>query len=277
MKLFDSHVHVGQGTVSPDDLLKKMDKAGIDKTILFSEEPDTGQLPESERAAWNGGRLKRILSLTAGSDRLYPVYYVNVIEKDAPGQVDSALDAGVTGFKVICGTHYPDDERAMPVYAQIAGAGKPILFHSGILWDFGANARYNRPGNFEILLLVPKLKFALAHIGWPWCDEMMAVYGKFLAMQADKRYSGQEMYIDLTPGTPPIYRREALTKLLTVGYDNIGERLLFGSDNFTDDYSPEYAREWAERDLAIFDQLHLDKAIQDDIFYNNAMRFWNLA
>ena len=179
MNLFDTHVHVGHAPIERDDLLRKMDRARVEKTILLSDEPDIGQRSESDRAAYNSCRLKQIVSLANNCDRLYPVYFVNVIEEDAASQVDTALDAGVIGFKIICANHYPDDERAISIYSQIARAGKPILFHSGILWDFGANAHYNRPGNFEILLLIPKLRFALAHIGWPWCDETIAVFGKF--------------------------------------------------------------------------------------------------
>lgn len=276
MRLFDTHVHVGSNPFSTSSMLEQMEKSGIKFSILLSEEPDRGLLKQEDRVRYNHKRLQRLNDLSRESARLLPVHYINVIEEDAGQQVDEALQAGVIGFKVICSDHYPGDERAMPIYRRIADAGKPILFHSGILWDFGANAEYNRPGNFEVLLMVPHLRFALAHIGWPWCDEMIAVFGKFLAMREAPAYTGQEMYIDMTPGTPTSYRREVLSRLINVGYEGLEQRLLYGSDCFTDMYSGEYARDWADTDEKIFEEFGLDRKVQDDIFFNNAVRFWNI-
>mgnify|MGYP007025308378 CR=1 FL=1 len=39
-----------------------------------------------------------------------------------------------------------------------------------------------------------------------------------------------DMYIDLTPGTPKIYREDAIRKLLTVGYSMMSKRIYWGSD-----------------------------------------------
>ena len=276
MKLFDGHVHIGHQPLNQKDLLELTRQAGVDKTVLLSEAPDRGYLTEKDRIAYNTGRLKQLIDVTSDNDQLFPVHFVNVIEEDAAEQVDTALKAGVVGFKVICSNHFPDDQRAMPIYRKIAAAGKPILFHSGILYDFGDNAKCNRPGNFEALLYIPDLRFALAHIGWPWCDEMVAVFGKFLAMEKSEHYTGQKMYIDLTPGTPPIYREEALSKLLSVGYNGIEKRMLFGSDCFTDAYSVEHVQEWVARDKLIYDSLGIKPAVQSDIFYTNALDFWGL-
>ena len=94
---------------------------------------------------------------------------------------------------------------------------------------------FNRPAEFEALLAVKGLTFCLAHIGWPWCDEMIAVYGNS-STRTLKHADAGEMFIDLTPGTPPIYRKEALTKLFTVGYD-IEDNVIFGTDCTADDYN----------------------------------------
>ena len=277
MKLFDTHVHIGHSPITQKELLQLTRKAKASKTVLLSQAPDRGYMSQADRVAYNAARLQQMIELTENSNELLPVHFINVIEEDAATQVDAALQAGVIGFKVICANHYPGDDRAMPVYQKIAQAGLPVLFHSGILWGFGENAAYNRPGNFEALLHVPGLRFALAHIGWPWCDEMIAVFGKFLSMRSSEHYTGQEMYIDLTPGTPPIYRQEALSKLLTVGYPGMEQRLLFGSDCFTDRYAPEHVQEWVNRDKAIYESLKLEQQAQNAIFYDNAMAFWGQA
>ena len=59
----------------------------------------------------------------------------------------------------------------MKVYNEIAKHEKPVLFHSGILWD-GLNSSSTTSPRFEALLEVNGLKFALAHVSWPWHDEV---------------------------------------------------------------------------------------------------------
>ncbi len=112
----------------------------------------------------------------------------------------------------------------------IANAGKPLLLHSGILYNGKASSRFNRPAEFEALLTIPGLRFALAHIGWPWCDGTIALFGHYSALFRPRGAQASEMFIDLTCGTPPIYRHEALTKLCTVGFD-VWDHLLFGTDS----------------------------------------------
>jgi predicted TIM-barrel fold metal-dependent hydrolase len=155
---------------------------------------------------------------------------------------------------------------------RAAKVGKPMLFHSGILWDGTPSSVHCRPALFEVLLEVAGLRFALAHISWPWIDECIAVYGKFLNAHHRRPEMTSEMFIDLTPGTPRIYRREALTKLLTVGY-KVEHNLLFGTDCGTENYRIEHAKDWIARDSEIYQSLGISDTTVEDIFGNNLLRF----
>ncbi|MCL2159580.1 MAG: hypothetical protein FWH48_09255, partial [Oscillospiraceae bacterium] len=180
------------------------------------------------------------------------------------------------------------DERALPVYRRIAELNKPLMFHSGILYD-GKNAsgNYNRPCNFEGLLSIDGLRFSLAHVSWPWTDECIAVYGKFnnaLSHSKEKSRPAGEMFVDLTPGTPRPYRKPMFDRLLFSGYD-IKRNILYGIDNSTGPYGSEYAKDTLEQDESIFEGYYADGAmfgvkLDDDfrehIYCKNALRFIGL-
>ena len=160
----------------------------------------------------------------------------------------------------------------MKVYAAIAEADRPILFHSGILWDGRPSSVNCRPVGFEVLLEVPGLRFALAHVGWPWCDELIAVYGKFRMARRARPERAPEMFIGTAPGTPAIYRRDVLTRLFTVGYE-IGGNVFFGTDCAAGDYNHQWAQQWIERDREIYRSLDLGEAVVQQVFAENLKRF----
>lgn len=274
--IFDGHIHIGDGPVDRQELVSKMRSAGIDGGILISLPP--GTFFRQNSALWGDNtrsgrdRLDNLLAWTSSNSALFPFYWIDPLEKDGLDQVQAAVDSGVAGFKVICGRHYPGEPAALEVFKAIAKAGKPILFHSGILWDGEFSSRYNRPAEFEALIGIEGLKFALAHISWPWCDECIAVYGKFKNACSRRTDLSMQMYIDMTPGTPPVYREEALSRLLLAGYD-MKENLFFGTDCIANSYNPGWATEWIERDNAIYKKLGLDQEALHNIYSGNLKAF----
>jgi len=266
----DGHIHLGEGPADSNRLLADMAMAGFDGGVLISPPPACWRDRQFVRHSIEK-RLARLQTWTTGQPSLFPVYWIDPTDSDALEQVATAVEAGVAGFKVICSTHAPGDARAMPVYRAIAAQNKPILFHSGILWDGMASSELNRPAAFEALLEVPRLRFALAHISWPWVDECLAVFGKF-RHAASVRPDAPEMFIDTTPGTPEIYRAEALTKLFTIGY-NLSDHAIFGTDGSAPGYEAEWTRTWADRDLAILRRLGLGEDVQARYFGGNLQRW----
>lgn len=276
---YDAHIHVYRaatphGEVKPDALAKLIADGHLAGGCIFSEDPNRfywkNRRPETEHNAEQA--IDNVIKWCSRSPTLYPFYWIDPWDPRALEYVDLAVSKGIFGFKVISSRSYPCDETTMKVYRRIAEADKPVTFHSGILWDGQATSEFFRPVFFEKLMNVPHLRFCLAHVSWPWIDECIATYGKLYAA-AHWGYRSDpvgEMFIDTTRGTPEIYRREALTKLYTVGYD-FNEHLMFGSDMFVGVASPQQPIAHMEKDDAIFDELKLDGK-QRDSYYRKALQ-----
>jgi len=248
--ILDGHIHLGREPCDRAALGARMAEAGVDGGVLLSLPP--GSMGDVIGTASVAERLDDLFAWCACAPNLYPFFWIDPTTTDARAQV-----------------------RAMRTFEAIAQAGKPILFHSGILWDGKPSSSFNRPAEFECLLEVRGLRFCLAHISWPWCDELIAVYGKFQNALTRRSDLNIEMYVDITPGTPPIYRRDALTKLFGVGYD-IEHNVIFGSDCTANAYNVGWVREWMERDRTILADLDVRPEVIDAVFGENLLRFLGL-
>ena len=266
----DGHIHIGPGPVNQKELLDRMGQAGLDGGVLISLRP-TSFLHGAQGPSMLE-RLDNVMEWTEGQRYLYPYYWIDPLEEDAVAQVAAAVEHGVSGFKIICNRFYPYDERVLEVCRAIAGADKPLLFHSGILYNGEPSARYNRPGGFEAMLDVPGLRFALAHISWPWCDELIAVYGKFQSAKRRQPDMSVKLFVDITRGTPSIYRRDALTKLYKVGFD-VRERIIFGTDGRANDFGVKFLHDRIVEDDGIYADLGLDAETLDLLYAGNLRSF----
>ncbi|MBN2293276.1 MAG: amidohydrolase family protein [Pirellulales bacterium] len=272
--IIDGHIHIRHGEKDPDLLMRRLAEAGMDGGVVISLPPQA--YSKGKESAPATERLDDLMTFTANHERLYPLFWIDPTENDATEQVDEAVAQGVAGFKVICHNFDAGDPRAMKTFRAIAEQEKSILFHSGILWDGMPSSPFNRPSQFEALLEIDGLRFSLAHISWPWCDELIAVYGKFLNAYDRRPDLSVEMFVDITPGTPPIYRRDALTKLFTVGYD-VQNNVIFGTDCDANDYNVAWGREWIARDDEIYEQIGLGPEVRKKIYHDNLMRFLGIS
>lgn len=274
--ILDCHVHTQSPQADKSRLIEGMDAANIDQCILLSYSPKSFCTNGGMKGVNAGYALKAeeslslVMEFASYNHRIIPFFWIDPVEEDACEQVEMAVKAGIRGFKVIHNRCFPGDERAMKVYRKIAETGKPILFHSGILYGNGPCSQYNRPIGFEYLLDIPNLRFALAHVSWPWHDECIALYG-YWQNRKEGRSTTTEMFIDTTPGTPKIYRQEVFQKLYTVGY-RVEDNLLFGTD-CNHNYDPDYAKSILEMDREVLDRIGVTAAQREKYYGKNLLRF----
>lgn len=269
--ILDGHIHIGSTAAKPEPLMRAMREAQVDGGIILSAMPRC----MSDEMVESRARLAHVMDFCSAQPLLFPFFFIDPTEEDALSQVDDAVSAGVAGFKIICTHFFPSDSRCLAVCERIAKHQKPLMFHSGILWNgLAASGEYNRPVAFEKLLTIPGLRFALAHISWPWTDECTAVYGKFdnATRQGHPKITPPEMFIDNTPGTPKVYRKDALTRLLLAGYE-ISRNMYFGSDNVVEQYNVEWVRDWLQTDSEIYKGLSLDADAIAHFHAKNLLRF----
>ena len=268
MKIFDMHIHSRPGEPCPEKLISEMEAAGVYGGCVFSNHPIEGT--ESGGSDFDT-RLRETLAWVKGyEDRLFPVIWIHPCEENIIENVRRAADAGIVAFKMICEDFYVYDEPCTTVLREIAKLGKPVIFHTGILWDGAVSSNYNRPLNWEHLLEIDGLRFSLGHCSWPWIDECVAMYGKFLNALKDGKSA--EMFFDTTPGTPEIYRKELFTKLYYAGY-NAGDNIMFGTDSNANKYRAEWVSPWLDIDQKILDELGVSQENREKMYHDNLLRF----
>jgi len=269
MYIYDMHVHAHNTPANPAGLLARLEEAGMYGACIFSHNPE-GFLLEKPGISFEA-RMAELKAWTKGyEDRLFPVLWVHPDDDNVIENIRRAADEGVAAFKIICNNFYIYEEKPMAMLREMARLGKPVFFHSGILWDGQVSSAYNRPLNWEALLKIDGLRFSMGHCSWPWIDECIALYGKFL--NAMIKGNTAEMFFDTTPGTPEIYRRELFTKLYALGYD-VGNNVMFGTDTYAHDHNTAWSKKWLEIDRKIMDDLGVSRAYREKLYGGNLLRF----
>ncbi|KPK62952.1 MAG: hypothetical protein AMK73_05500, partial [Planctomycetes bacterium SM23_32] len=236
----DCHIHC-RPDADGGDVLKAMDAREMEKAVLLAP----AMTDSNEELAASIRIIARVCA--PDPDRLIGFAWIEPTLSGAVDHVRQAAEAGLRGYKMIPDHWYPYEERFFPVYEAIQETRKPLLFHSGILFGNMDSSRFCRPAFYEVMLHFPKVKFALAHISWPWTDECIAVAGRMRAAAQRGQAAGMQMYVDITRGTPDVYRLDALEKALAY----LGpERLVYGSDDLAPG-SFDYARRGIDADREI--------------------------
>ena len=259
MRIVDCHVHM-RAEADPADVLRQMDANGVDRILACSPH---------ERRSLEGTReclLAAKKLFDAAPDRISGLAFVNpTLDGMADLATEALNDLGFVGIKIIPDHYFLHDERLAPFWERMNDLGASILFHTGILYGFEDGSRFCRPLYLEALYHHPRIRFAMAHVSWPWCEECLAVMGRMRAATRDDGRAWQS-YIDLTRGTPPHIRAHAVANAVAFcGPD----RLLFGTDCSIPG-SLDRQKDHIARDLAIFGGLGLDAAQQERILSGTA-------
>jgi len=259
MRIVDCHVHL-TSEASAAKVVKALDANGVARILAISEQERVSIRQTREKLL----RAKKLFD--AVPDRISGLAW---IDPTLPGAAELAAEAleslGFTGIKIIPDHWYASEERLEPFWERMNSLHARILFHTGILYGNDDSSRFCKPVYLEKLLHYPHIRFAMAHISWPWCEECLAVMGR---MRAAAGYNSEasQSYVDLTPGTPKHIRKQAVANAI----DFCGvERVMFGSDSVLPGPLAGQ-KETLEKDMQLLDSLGLNAAQKERVLSGTA-------
>ena len=212
---YDSHVHVQHGAdIRPEKFRAGLKAAGIAGCALFSEDPDpAGTL--APKPAPPEEAIDNLFRWIDGAENIFPFYWINPTAPEACDLVDLALSKGIMGFKVLPGTFYPGDPRALPVYRKIAHLGLICVFHAGMDVAFPPPCPCSPERIARALPAFDGSPVVAAHFG-----------GYMMWQEALSAYKGTGIYLDTSYSHSRVIMPLARELVQMAGTDH----LLFGSD-----------------------------------------------
>ncbi|MDP9439682.1 MAG: amidohydrolase family protein [Actinomycetota bacterium] len=296
-RLLDAHTHL-TGQESAEQILECMDFCGVEKVFLFAPMLDVGA-HEITSDSLDDIRTHNDYCADICSkapDRLLGFCTLNPMPALADGDLDLAVDLmveeagrcyhelGLRGAGEIVPTHwYPHDPALLKLWRTLADLGMYTVFHSGIFYD-GRQSAYCRPAYFEAVRQAPGFKGHIAHVGWPWYDEGVAVMSVTTGVFGNDP-KDWDLRCDLSFGPPNDWQLEVWQRCV----DTLPPAmLLYGTDTFWPMQPEMYRESYLQPQLGLFETATmLGHIVQEGnptretyrnvIFFENAHRHWQAA
>lgn len=213
MKEYANIDHPTIVTVSKEEFISDLDAAGFDKAVVLSDSRTT---PE---------RVAEFVK--QAPDRFIGFGYVNPVRRDAAERVlEQKHELGLFGLKLYPTTdgYRPDDYRTFKTYETAVSLDMPVMFHHAGMPEPHDLLKHSDPAQIDaVASCFPKLRFVLAHLGYPRVDETLYVLRKHKNVWADVSWP----YGDINH---PSYRYMLWRDLLTALNLGVIDKLVFGTD-----------------------------------------------
>ena len=280
--IIDFHVHIDYKNVkekySADDIVKAMDNAGIDISVLLgNDQADAGykqpwvdssvmavpvNCSDEEIAVYCRQYPNRLMGFTS----IHPDRY------QPHKKIERAINEfGMKGVKIYPHSgFYSNEPRLNKVYQKCIDYDVPVMIHTGIKALQWQSLKYNNPLYVDdIATNFPDLKIVMCHGGYPWVEEFIVV-----------AYSNSNIWVDLTflDYIEKIYKVNMLAEnTLKRLIDLIGsERIIWGSEGpyfnlpLFGNHGPDYYNKSQDFLVKRFD--FLSETDKNNILGDNAKR-----
>jgi predicted TIM-barrel fold metal-dependent hydrolase len=208
--------------ISGDMIVKDMDAAGIDKSVLLAI--DWGLARHLGDLKLTIEKINRTYAdaVKKHPQRLIAFAGIDPRRKNAPEMVEKFLgEWGMKGIKFhTAAGFYPNDKACYPIYEKALKYGVPILLHTGEVLK-PLYFKYCQPIYVqEVAMDFPDLPIILAHAGGCWYSEAVAICN-----------STTNVYLDVSVWQSRLLRPLEFYRALRTLLDAVSwQRVLFGSD-----------------------------------------------
>ncbi len=266
----DTHTHIFDEDTYKSYFVKANDK--IDKVLTIYYKVTTNKKEGIEKVD-----LEDLINFAQSKDNLYVIGSVDV-DDDINKQLESLQqlfeEKKIFGIKLYPGYQhfYPSDEKIYPIAELCQKYNKPLIFHSGDVYDFEGKAvlKYSHPIHIDGLAVkFPKCKMVIAHFGFPYHMEAANVVSK-----------NENVYTEIS-GTidKPDTNKDAENLLSQYAKDlqrvfnyfpNVKSKTMFGTD-YGGEYTPlnqiEPYIELVERVFSKNEQENLFNKLAEGLFF----------
>lgn len=225
--IIDCHTHLGRNdhiNANVDQLLKSMDIAGIDKSLVFAGEMNdltTDQMLEEIKP------YRDRLHGVASWDFSYPTAHRGMKPYQQHDYLCNLYKAGeIVAVKFYTGYYHQMPKDLGHILWRLNEIGCPAIFHCGDCLNSVKHAKlkYAHPLNIdEVAVDYPKMNFIIAHMGFPWVKDA-----------AEVCYKNENVFSDISgfvygefKGLDGIRFKRTITEFLDIAGS---DKLLFGTD-----------------------------------------------
>ncbi len=183
-----------------DALIETMDKAGIDKSVIFGVDWAYAVTGEPRVSNREQNRIHADMA-KKWKGRLIPLAALDPRRPDIIEQATEAIEErGMRGFKLHPSAgFFPNDPVCFPLYEKCADWGVPIVFHSGGIefnWEFGQPIYIASAAEH-----FPEVKMVMCHAGLESYDQaklpatvLRNVFVDISIRQLDYRVNSEKFY-----------------------------------------------------------------------------------
>jgi predicted TIM-barrel fold metal-dependent hydrolase len=220
--VIDCHTHLDDDGHA-DKLLRSMDEAGIDASIVIAE-----TLPGDV------SNVTQVLEAVTRSERLWAIVncvFQKTVDLNYVEELTQLLhQQRVVGLKFYLGyeEYSANDERLHQLYEYCEKHDVPVMFHTGVL-ESGSTGllEYSHPLQVDrVATRFPNLTIVMAHMGNPWLIDCAAVLAKNQNVYADMSAFFAENRSITVHDVEVFKQRMEQVRVFLYSY----EKFLFGTD-----------------------------------------------
>jgi len=236
-----------------EEMLDEYSKCGIGKIVLFAWDAETASQRPRVRNEYVASIVEKF------PERIIGFASVDPHKKSAVKDLEFAVrDLKLSGLKMHpqAQSFEPNDKAYYPIYSKCVELGIPITFHTGsTYWGAGMpgggglKLRLSDPMLLDdVAADFPDLNIIMAHPGWPWQDEQLAI-----------TVHKENAYVDLSGWSQKYFQPLLVTYMTKM----IPQKFLFGTD---------YPMVTPSRWLQDFEKLPMSNEVRRMVLGENARR-----